>query len=275
MKLLPEKLQEQEFELFDAKVKGSIVLIDLTDSTGIKSNLVFPKWVNDIRIFFNIITEAFLKEKVLPVKFLGDAVLFFIPDTSETKFRRQQKEQFNYEYKSMSVIEVFNLCYETKKSYWEQYKKYALDSKYKENFRQITIAVDYGDTINFYALTDDISAGRYDPIGTVVDRCFRMSSIAAPNQLLVSKDFYDKLFDLDKTTENKFYKLHLAKNSRMKGFPSEDTVYLAIPAEDEIQYVISDENRQLVEEMPPLYNKAKFKYLREKIKVLEKKLKGE
>ena len=166
--------------------------------------------------------------------------------------------------------------------YWEFYKTYSKRKKGSQShieFRQITCAIDYGkEIINWYRIIDDNlgnETDRFDPIGAPIDRCFRISNLAGPGQLLVSEDFYNKIPEEERKKkeegkEGALEKISLAKDS-LKGFPNETHVYYVVPPEEQIDHILDDSNVELVEKAKNMTTKAKIKLLRIKKKELEQK----
>ena len=102
-----------------------------------------------------------------------------------------------------------------------------------------------------------------------IDRCFRISGIAGPGQLLLSKNFRDRL-DGEINDSGKLEKISLKKDS-LKGFPDEEEVYYLVPPEEQIDYILDENNVELVENAKTMSNKTKIRLLRIKKKELEGK----
>ncbi len=66
----------------------------------------------------------------------------------------------------------------------------------------------------------------FDPI----DRCFRISKIAGPGQILVSKNFHAKKLDTEKNQSlcQKFEKIAIQEGT-LRGFPAETEIYYLRP----------------------------------------------
>lgn len=278
-----KKLEIRKQELLDTALNATIVLIDLTNSTGLKKSKPFPEWVEVMEHFYEQVSSEFKLRKWQPVKFLGDALLFFYPDHDDEHSKRyleKRRQAGNGLFPSdISFLDILQICDTTKNNWWNAYKGYLKFPVSRENFLSITIAVDYGAVIDFN-LTQ---AGQNpDPLGECVDRCFRISSAAGPGQILISRDFQMKLrrckgFD---GSELKKRIIPIAvSDDFLKGVePQGHVYYLAPGATDEIRWTLHKKNRTLIEETSrPMVHKAKLKLLRREVDTLKGQLenKGE
>jgi hypothetical protein len=248
-------LEDLKRTIKDAELSGAVVMIDMTASTDLKMAREFPDWVPHLLKFNEIISEVFPPEDFPDRKFLGDAYMFFI-------FTEDIAKKGNYgSRKCYSPVQILAKCREIMSKHWDYYRIYSdkkRGSKKPVAFREITCAVDYGkeiiDTAAFFSSQGSI----LDPVGTPVDRCFRISSIAAPGQLLLSEEFFNLLKKEDR--EN-IAKISIAPEV-LKGFPDVTNVYYSIPEEDVIQHILHENQVELVEKTKSMAAKVKIKLLR-------------
>lgn len=252
----PEDLKRRVKE---SALKGFIVFFDMTNSTRLKGNRGASAWVPEFLKFHRLVTDVFQTEKAAWKKFLGDAYMFFFLDSAE-------KNREIAGVGARSAREILEDCQAVMQSHFEFYKPFAAErmrgNPADTNFREITCAIDWGgDIINWSEQIDD--SGPFDPIGMPVDRCFRISSIAGPGQLLVSPDFMQRL--RQETAEvDGFEKLSFPKKT-LKGFENEEHVYYWVPPEEQINHILSDNQVELIEETKPMSVKAKIRLLRRRI----------
>ncbi|WP_040508376.1 hypothetical protein [Leptospira wolffii] len=251
-------------DLKKSELVGIVVLFDMTSSTDLKVQQGFPGWVTYLEKFSQIIETSFPREKFVWRKFLGDAYLFFIPSANENRPERLDKLKNNHQIVPISAEEIFILCKRVMDSYWEFYSPFSKrkrgESKSSE-FREMTCAIDYGgEIINWSEFLD--ADGVFDPVGKTVDRCFRISSIAGPGQLIFSKDFKNLLEkgNTESLLQDEYCKFSFPAGT-LKGFPTDDHVYYRVPNEDQVEYILSPDHVELVERARHLSIKAKIKLL--------------
>ena len=263
-------LTDEKFN--DRTFKAIIVVVDLVNSAKIKSTKGFPPWVSVLKEFFHLASKKFTEKKLYPIKFLGDCLIFFYPFPRGEK---TNKPYLNYlettKWKMprlRNASSILNICCNTRKLFWEAYKGQLQSSETgtKSNALQVTIAIDYGEVIDF---NQEIEGLIPDPVGLPMDCCFRIQGIAGPNQVLMSKSFFDLL---DSNTQGEIIPIAIDKES-LKGIENQDHVYFAKPTKKEIDWILDEKNRSLIEESKPMIHKAKLKLLREKVKTLESQLK--
>ncbi|AVV50602.1 hypothetical protein [Leptospira santarosai] len=250
-------------DLKQSELIGTIILFDMTSSTNLKVKLGFPGWVTYLEKFSSIIEESFPREKFKWRKFLGDAYLFFIPsEDNESELLTGLKNV--YQMSPLSAREIFSLTKQVMDSYWNFYKPYSKRERGQNKnseFREITCAIDFGGEIVNWSQFQD-TEGVFDPVGSTVDRCFRISSIAGPGQLLFSKDFKTQLEDdtLNPLNKSEYFKLSFPQGN-LKGFPLDDSVFFRIPRKDYINHILSPNQAELIELSQPMSIKAKIKLL--------------
>lgn len=237
-----------------SEFSGFPILFDLTGSTELKRNREFPGWVSDYRKFHELVLDPFLQRKVQWKKFLGDAYLFFFS---------KDRDKIPDSITSIEPDEILDLCCAVMDKFWdfyECYKERVKGDKKQIDFREITCAIDYGgEIVNWYSLIDDGDRkGLFEPIGKPIDRCFRISGVCGPGQLLVSGSFYELL---SKSKRETFQKLSIRPRS-LKGFDDVTSIYYRLPPQKQREYILSEAAKELVEEAKPLSVKAKLRLLR-------------
>ncbi|EKO79952.1 MULTISPECIES: hypothetical protein [unclassified Leptospira] len=252
-----------------AKIKGYVVLFDLTGSSKLKRVKPFPNWIEDYVPFFTIVTETFEEKTIHWYKFLGDAFLYFIPMENNQNYPKLLKH--------IPPTEIITLCRKVMDKYWDRYRNYT-DKEFKGaekhiNFREITCAIDFGDEIiNWVQLLGD-HKDTFDPVGKTVDRCFRISSYAGAGQILASQYFFQELVNQDLNEKKRFHKIRI-KNGSLKGFEDETVLYYDNPSEEKLDYYIEEQNASLIEDSTEMDIKVKIRLLRQKITSLKEKENG-
>jgi len=247
--------------LLELELSGTLVIFDITDSTKLKGKKEFPIWVSDWYSLNGTIIAAANRIGAQWYKFLGDAFLFFFLDEENSKYPHLAVK---------NPKDVFDFCHEIMQNIWDEYKCYKRNEKGSDkhvNYREITCAIDHGKgIINWYNAIDDNDGGKFDPIGPTVDRCFRISSIAGPNQTLCSRQFYEKLVSCDPSLEANFLKFHIAQKT-LKGFDDETIIYYSIPCSEQVDYILEDANVDLVENSRTMAVKEKLHLFRHTRKI--------
>jgi hypothetical protein len=229
---------------------ASLILIDLCDSTSLKSKKGFPDWIPVMQDFYRNATSIFDENGIRPIKFLGDAVLYMYPDFSDdnaVKYNARQKIKIN---EKVRFKELLDLCLETKNYWWESYKQYLRRDETCDQFQSITITIDYGLVIDFNQLVE----GEYlpDPIGEVVDRCFRVSKILGKNHVACTSDFYNKLqTETDNCCSKLFEEVRIGA---LKGVKAMDSIRILLPSEEEIKWIISKKFNNISQNSDKLLN---------------------
>jgi hypothetical protein len=142
-------------------------------------------------------------------------------------------------------------------------KKYI---KYKEsfdNFMSLTVSLDYGLIFDFNQRIEESSL--IDPLGTPVDRCFRLSKYAGKNHIVCSLDFIAKLkTEKSGYSEKKFIPI---KIKSPKGFDGINMLYVHCPSDEEKKWIISEDYEQLIYDTDkPLNQRIQTYILLNKIK---------
>lgn len=235
--------RDKEAELLDACFQATIILIDLCNSTKIKQEITFPKWIFIMQDFFNTITKYFEKRKVFPIKYLGDAVLYMIPYHKDEKAQKYM-EINGKEIPRLKLKEILDLCINIRDEWWKKNEKYIKHEESFKNFLSITLAIDHGLVIDFNQLNESISN---DPLGTPVDRCFRISKYAGKNHIVCSEDFINALKSESKIQrdycDDCFIKLKICPP---KGFDELNTVFVHDPSEGEKKWILSYEYEKII-----------------------------
>jgi len=181
-----------------------ILMIDLCDSTEIKQfcldrNLPESFWIIRQKIFLARTAKIIRQYNGYIVKTIGDEIMAIFEI-------------------DVSPINIIKCCTEVFQIFegLKQYNK----GKFKINSKA---SIDFGNCVN----GDILENASYDPIGTCVDRCARISKYANQNEIVFSEDFYETLqlknnriygYDMLSLSENikglgniNFYKLHSNK----------------------------------------------------------------
>lgn len=251
-----------------AAISGVIVLIDLTNSTALKGAKGFPDWVETMEMFYTESARFFAAKKLQPVKFLGDGVLFFYPGEDEHSLKYRKSFPEGKEFPSgLSFQDIIETAIKTKENWWALHSPLLKHPESRKNFLEMTIALDFGTVIDFNML---MGGGQPDPLGECVDRCFRISSITAPNQIFLSENFYKKLLKEGSfSCGERLTKLSIHEKS-LKGIDGQKYVYFVNPCEEEEKWILSDEYRTLLEECKkPSIHKVKLKLLRKRLSKYE------
>ncbi len=233
---ISKELEDISKELKESYKPGTSVLLDLTNSTELKQraheNLGLLVFTSEMKKLKEKIERAF-KYPTYYKKFLGDAYLLFFLSTDKN-------------YTSNTILDS---CVSVMNEYWETKQK-------------ITCAIDHGcEIINWTERESPDESKLIDPVGIPIDRCFRISSHAAPGQLLVSKYFHKTL---SKENQGQFIQIELAEH--LKGLDDKEVHYYK-PNEDQINDIInkSKSNGKFTDKEKPLAIKALLKLLYSKI----------
>lgn len=153
-----------------------LMFVDLCDSTDFKKQYISNKlpdndWVCRQIIFLQKSADYIKRYNGVIAKTMGDAVLAYFDATSSPSGILKC---------GIEIIQGF-----------DNLKSYKGTSKINSK-----ISFDFGLTYN-----GAIDGNRYDPIGTPVDRCSRLNSVATQNQILVSSEFY-KVLNSEKLGDN-------------------------------------------------------------------------
>lgn len=146
-----------------------ITFVDLVGSTQYKSDLSESDqpdihWITRQLIFLQRAADIISNHQGTVVKTIGDEVMGFFPFDQEPELVLKS---------AIEIIQAFeNLKFYTGKS-----------------IIKVKVALDYGTTYNGNIL----NIPGFDPVGTCVDRCARMNSIAKKDEVLMSEDFYTRL----------------------------------------------------------------------------------
>lgn len=262
----PVNIEDEKRKVKEMEIEGVVLIFDMTSSTALKVKHGFPGWVPYLDKFRRIVEEFFPVEDVIWKKFLGDAYMFFfqVDDLGENTNDRLRMSQIPWKKPDW----IYSASKQVMDSYWEHYQIYSKDRRRGDpkplEFREITCAIDFGrEIINYSELESDHAV--FDPIGTPVDRAFRISSLAGPGQLLISKSFFNKL---SYENQRELIKISIKKGT-MKGFPDDNEIYFREPPPDQMEYILNQNQVELVEEASVLSTKAKMKILGRRIRKLE------
>lgn len=252
----------------EAELSGAVVMVDMTASTDLKLAREFPEWVPFLLKFREIVHEAFPPDEYPDQKFLGDAFMIFIFVDEESKAKTSFKDR-----KTRKAKEILDSCRELMQRHWKFYSVYNKErsrgTKKPVAFREITCAIDFGSNIIDSASFFSDNGNYLDPVGVPVDRCFRISSIAAPGQLLFSEEFYQLLLQQGVPGNPGRYpdteKISLAPDM-LKGFPDVTHVYYSVPAGEIVKQILDPAQVELVEKGKSMAAKVKIRLLRNELK---------
>lgn len=233
--------RNDEDELLDSCFHATIILIDLCNSTKLKQDSIFPKWVFLLKDFFDTITRVFNEKKIFPIKYLGDAILFMIPDQQDCRTNKylQANEKIM---PPITLKKVLETCVEVRDNWWLKNKKYTQHEETYKNFSSITISIDYGLVIDINQLNEGVNN---DPLGTPVDRCFRISKYAGKNHIVCSNEFIKALRNEERDyCEECFISMNI---DPPKGFDELTNVYVHKPSDDEQRWILTYEYDKLVD----------------------------
>jgi class 3 adenylate cyclase len=145
-----------------------ILFIDMCDSTEFKQSCIQADvpdsiWIVRQYVFLTRCAKIIKNYEGQITKTIGDEVMAtFLPDKDPIDIIR-------------CVLEIF-ASFENIKAYNKG--KYII---------QLKASIDYGESYNGNVLDIDV----FDPIGTCVDRCARISKYATKKGITISKDYFD------------------------------------------------------------------------------------
>lgn len=147
-----------------------ILMIDLCDSTELKqfcldSNLPESFWIMRQKIFLARTATIIRQYKGYIVKTIGDEIMAIFDIDIDPK-------------------KIIQCCTEVFQNFdgLKQYNK----GKFRINSKA---SIDFGNCVN----GDILGNSQYDPIGTCVDRCARISKYASENEIVFSEEFFEIL----------------------------------------------------------------------------------
>jgi hypothetical protein len=115
---LIDSRQSGESDLLDACFYAYIILIDLCDSTRIKQKEPFPKWIYTMESFFEIVENQFQSRNIFPIKYLGDAILYIIPDCEDENSKKYMNTK-KINIPELNIKEIIELCINVKNDWWD------------------------------------------------------------------------------------------------------------------------------------------------------------
>lgn len=152
---------------------GDVFLLfaDLCGSTAYKEKCFSQGtpdfvWISRQLIFLQRTNELIKKYQGVTVKTSGDGLFAYFPVTALPK---------EIIICAMEVIQAF-----------QKLKSFQGDSKI-----EVKVSIDFGPTYNGAVINSRL----YDPIGTSVDRCARLNSIAKNNEIFFSQQFLETIND--------------------------------------------------------------------------------
>jgi adenylate cyclase len=152
----------------------SVGMVDMVNSTKISSKLSYEKNCLLYAIFLNSMSFIVEQFEGSVVKNVGDALLFYFPNTKNKK---------NGEFEKVLFCEKVML--DSHQQLMETLKKNNLPSiKYR-------ITADYGTIL----MADSKTSFIKDLFGSPVNACFKMKSMTEPNSISIGSDFYQFVKD--------------------------------------------------------------------------------
>ena len=139
----------------ESDVRGSVLVLDIADSTKMKSEMDEVSWLGNYAKAFDLVVKS-VPDFAEVVKYLGDGIMVYFPDgyytdAINTAIRMQEELLHNYDKKRITTTMSSGIASGT--------------------FKRIPLSGD-----------------RADYLGTVVDRAFRLCSAATPRALFVDVD---------------------------------------------------------------------------------------
>lgn len=178
---------------------GYCVFIDISNSTALKDESL-KKWILSIKNTFQNIT-GFLAPPCYPLKCLGDALMFFIPENDLIKVGTG--------YTALSFFDALQMIVSGE-------EKHCLPVK-----AGVVFSVNVY-SISFFPEVDDI-------YGKDIDLASRLMNVAKSKQLVMNKAFYDKVkseYDLIGNQQQFACVDEISEClEEIKGYPEKVTVY--------------------------------------------------
>jgi len=149
-----------------------IAIIDVVGSTKMATQIADPKKIRSYYgIFLNITSTIAKSFGAKIVKNVGDSLIFYFPDTSDTNNQSAFKD----------VLE----CCTTLVSARDLMNGYLRSEQLIHNI-SYRVSADYGSV----EVAHSASSISYDLFGTTVNMCAKINAMAAPNSLVLGGDLY-------------------------------------------------------------------------------------
>ncbi len=146
----------ETFRTPEARVQRTIVAVDLTDSTAMKTDQGEAGWLSTYGWFFDLLGQSIVRSGGNIVKYLGDGIMAVFPDDHAA-------EAINW---SILIQEEMALA------------------RAKNLVRcSCSVGIAFGELVEF-----DSPMGGKDYIGTVADRAFRLCGVANANAIFVDTE---------------------------------------------------------------------------------------
>ena len=145
-------------------------IVDLVNSTNITARLPHEKVCTYYSIFLNTMSNFVKGFGAVPIKNIGDSLLYYFPRTSDSDNRHAFQEVLDC---GMMMIDTRNVINE------KMYENELPDLDYR-------ISADYGCIM----MADSMTSVNKDVFGSPVNVCDKINSMALPNTMVIGSDLY-------------------------------------------------------------------------------------
>jgi len=145
-------------------------IVDIVNSTNITARLPYEKVCTYYSIFLNTMSKFVKGFGAVPIKNIGDSLLYYFPKTSDSDNRHAFHEVLDC---GMMMIDTRNVINE------KMYENELPDLDYR-------ISADYGCIM----MADSMTSVNKDVFGSPVNVCDKINSMALPNTMVIGSDLY-------------------------------------------------------------------------------------
>ena len=150
-------------------------IVDIVNSTNITARLPHEKVCTYYSIFLNTMSNFVKGFGAVPIKNIGDSLLYYFPKTSDSDNRHAFQEVLDC---GMMMIDTRNVINE------KMYENELPDLDYR-------ISADYGCIM----MADSMTSVNKDVFGSPVNVCNKINSMALPNTMVIGSDLYQHVKD--------------------------------------------------------------------------------
>lgn len=150
-------------------------IVDMVNSTNITARLPHTKVCTYYSIFLNTMSKFVKGFGAVPIKNIGDSLLYYFPKTSDSDNRHAFQEVLDC---GMMMIDTRNVINE------KMYENELPDLDYR-------ISADYGCIM----MADSMTSVNKDVFGSTVNVCNKINSMALPNTMVIGNDLYQHVKD--------------------------------------------------------------------------------
>jgi len=150
-------------------------IVDIVNSTNITARLSHEKVCMYYSIFLNTMSNFVKGFGAVPIKNIGDSLLYYFPKTSDSDNRHAFQEVLDC---GMMMIDTRNVINE------KMYENELPDLDYR-------ISADYGCIM----MADSMTSVNKDVFGSPVNVCDKINSMALPNTMVIGSDLYQHVKD--------------------------------------------------------------------------------